>query len=72
MKSLSDTIKNVAEWDGHIHLFNDENDLGVQYKRFGKYVGFMDLEYGKKNIDIVASYDRYIDSGYDDKYWFGY
>lgn len=52
------------DWDGHIHLFNSSKEL-PEYDFNQKAVGFMDLEYDRKNLNVVKSYERFIDKHYN-------
>lgn len=52
------------DWDGHIHLFNSSKELpGYGFNQ--KVVGFMDLEYDRENLNVVKSYERFIDKRYN-------
>lgn len=54
-------------WDGHIHLFNSKQTLPEHdFGEVGKRVGFMDLEYDRKNLQVVKSYEKFIENDYND------
>lgn len=67
MKSLYTYLDNKEKetWDGHIHLFNSVKSLPKD-TRYEKMVGFMDLEYDRKNLNVRKSYDNYIENELND------
>lgn len=62
MKDLYSYLNNIEKesWDGHIHLFNSAKILSINTP-YKKMVGFMDLEYNRKNLNVKKSYDNYIE-----------
>ena len=68
MKTLLEYLhpyKREPFWDGHIHLFNSTKTLPeYDFGEVGMKVGFMDLEYDKKNLQVVKSYERFIENDY--------
>lgn len=54
-------------WDGHIHVFNSTKQLpDLNFGSGKKVVAFMDLEYDKKNLKVVKSYENFITNHYND------
>lgn len=70
MKTLLEYIHPYTRapfWDGYVHLFNSKQSLPeYDFGEVGKRVGFMDLEYDRKNLRIVQSYDRFIENDYNE------
>ena len=67
METLYNYINNanvLTDWDGHIHLFNHKNPIPKKFN-FKKCVGFMDIEYDSKNINVLDSYTNYIENHWD-------
>ena len=59
MKTLLEYLhpyKRKPFWDGHVHLFNSTKTLPeYDFGEVGMKVGFMDLEYDRKNPQVVKS-----------------
>lgn len=70
MKTLLEYIHPYTRapfWDGHIHLFNSKQSLPEHdFGEVGKRIGFMDLEYDRKNLRVAQSYDRFIENNYNE------
>lgn len=65
MKNLYDYIREpVMKIDGHFHSFNHKVEIDL-VSGYGKAVTFMDLEYDKKNLTPIKSYDRFIENKYN-------
>lgn len=57
------TQNTESYWDGHVHLFNHKKPI-QSIPNIQKRVGFMDLEYDVKNINVIKSYDEYMINHY--------
>lgn len=51
------------KYDGHFHAFNHKSNI-ESVNGYDRAISFMDLEYDKKHIPVVKSYDRFIQDGY--------
>lgn len=59
-------IESLTNWyDGHIHIFNHIEPI-ERPSGFAKVVGFMDLEYGADEIDVIGAYDNFIQNDLTD------
>lgn len=65
MRALYEYLKEpIIRIDGHFHGFNHKNSISL-VEGYDRAITFMDLEYDKKSINPIKSYDRFIQENYD-------